>query len=71
VRTRTFNTIVDLLEDRRWHPASEIARKTRYADEWIIALQRESIVETGESNGELVVRLRSDAPLFEVSIALN
>jgi len=71
MRTRTFNAIVELLEDRRWHTASEVARKTRYADEWIIALQQESVVETGELDGELAVRLRSDAPFLETSVALS
>ena len=71
MRTRTFNSIVELLEDRQWHRASEIAEKTRYASEWIIELQRESVVETGELDGELVVRLRSDAPVVEMAIAVN
>jgi hypothetical protein len=71
VRTRTYNAIVGLLEDRQWHAASEVAEKTRYADEWINELQRESVVEKDVRNGETVVRLRSDEPLFEMTIALN
>ena len=63
VRTRTYDAIVGLLEDRRWHRASEVAEKTRYSSEWITELQRESVVETGELDGELVVRLRSHAPM--------
>jgi hypothetical protein len=49
----------------------EVEEKTRYAGEWIIELQRESVVETGELDGELVVRLRSDAPVFEMALAMN
>ena len=68
MRTKTYDAIVGLLEDRQWHRLSEVAAMTRYADAWIIELQRESVVETGELDGELVVRLRSHAPM---RLALN
>ena len=71
MRTHTFNAIVELLGDRRWHTASEVAERTRYPSEWITELQRESVIETGELDGELVVRLCTDAPLFEMAVALN
>jgi len=60
VRTKTFDSIVEVLHDRQWHSRSEVAEKTPYADEWIDELRRESVVETDERDGQMVVRLRAD-----------
>ena len=70
-RTKTFNAIVDALQDGQWHSLDEVAEKTRYADEWIDALQRESILETDEQDGQLLVRLRADVPDLDSALALT
>jgi hypothetical protein len=64
VRTRLFDSIVELLHDRQWHPATEVAEKTRYAAEWIAEQRLESLVETDERDGQLLVRLRAETPSF-------
>ena len=61
MRTRTFNSIVELLGDRRWHTADEVGRKTHYPREWIDALKHESLLDIEEHEGQLMVRLRTEA----------
>ena len=65
MRTKTFDSIVELLGDTQWHARGEIAERTRYADEWIAQLRREAIVETDEKDGQTLVRLRSDVASLE------
>jgi hypothetical protein len=59
MRTRTFESIIELLADRRWHTENELAEKTRYPSHWIDELRRESLLETDERDGQIVVRLRT------------
>ena len=54
MRTRIFESIVDLLRDRQWHSASEVAERTRYANEWIDELRCELVLETAERDGRLL-----------------
>jgi len=60
MRTKTFDSIVALLGDLQWHSALEVEERTRYADLWIDELRRESLLDTDERDGELLVRLRPE-----------
>jgi hypothetical protein len=60
MRTRTFDSILELLADRRWHSQSEVAERTHYPSQWIDELSRESLLETDEQGGQVLVRLRGD-----------
>lgn len=71
MRTKTFDSIVELLRDTQWHSRGEVAEKTRYADEWIAQLRREAIVETEEMDGQTLVRLRADVASLEPALTLN
>jgi len=41
VRTRVYNSIVDLLSDGKWHGIAEIGQVTTYVDDWVRVLERE------------------------------
>jgi hypothetical protein len=60
MRTKTFDSIVELLRDREWHTPDELATRTRYPDHWIAQLHRESLLDVEEHHGRTVVRLRAD-----------
>jgi hypothetical protein len=52
----SFDAIVELLRDREWQTPDELASKTRYADQWIRELRRESVLEVDEQDGRTLVR---------------
>jgi hypothetical protein len=70
MRTKTFDSIVELLHDREWHVASELAEKTRYPDQWIETLWRESVLEIADRDGQRLVRLRTDVVSGHVAVSL-
>ncbi|HEY7179213.1 MAG TPA: hypothetical protein VH305_08565 [Gaiella sp.] len=59
MRTKTFDAILELLADRRWHTENELAERTRYPDHWIDELRRESALEIEERDGQTLIRLRA------------
>jgi hypothetical protein len=60
MRTKTFDAIVELLRDRQWHTSDELGTKTRYPQQWIDQLRRESLLEIDDRQGQVLVRLRPD-----------
>lgn len=68
MRTKTFDSIVELLHDREWHVASELGQKTRYPDQWIETLRRESVLEVADRDGQRLVRLRTDVAPRRVAV---
>jgi hypothetical protein len=62
MRTKTFESIVALLGDGEWHTPQELATTTRYPDQWIDELRRESLVEVEEQHGQTRVRLAVAVP---------
>jgi len=57
VRTRVYDSIVDLLSDGRWHWPAEIGHFTHYVDHWAKALEREPAIEFDATRA--MIRLRS------------
>jgi hypothetical protein len=59
---RTFQAIVELLNDGRWHPSQDLAAVAAFPDEWLRELSAEGVLDVSEPAPDgTLVRLRSSS----------
>jgi hypothetical protein len=58
MRTRVYNSIVQLLSDRRWHAATDLQHVTSYPTEWLRELEQDPRFDVDATSGK--IRLRDD-----------
>jgi hypothetical protein len=56
MRTRVYTSILRWLSDRRWHKTSELAKLTRYHEEWLRELGRDPHFEIDVEGGRIRLR---------------
>jgi hypothetical protein len=60
-RTATYNAIVRILYDLRWHDVSELERVTGYPADWLRELQHDRRFDIDAERGRLRLRLPRDS----------
>ena len=67
-RTATYNAIVRILSDLRWHDVSELERVTGYPRDWLRELQHDRRFDVDAERGRLRLRLPSDSDYDALTI---
>jgi hypothetical protein len=57
MRTKTYQALIRLLSDLRWHEATELASVTSYPEQWLSELQRDPTVEVDSDRRRLRLRV--------------
>lgn len=58
---RTFEAIVALLKDGRWHAPDDLRAATQFPHHWVEELRAEGLLDVEQTGGSVLVRLKASS----------